>query len=191
MRRLTAIAAALVVAGGGVLGTAGVAGAATADRAAEKTGKAACSTPWGSGVKQAAQYSGTPLRNIRTGQHACYDRMVFDITGGTAKTGYYVHYVDEFRQDFTGDPIPVSGGAILSVHVNAPSYDVNMNPTYNATPKERLPGVNVTGYQTFRDHKFGVSWEGQTQVGLGVRAKLPFRVTQTDDQVIVDVAHSW
>ncbi|MFE0423534.1 hypothetical protein [Streptomyces sp. NPDC058953] len=188
MRRLTAIAAALVVAGAGLMGSAG---AATAAQAAEKTGKAAaCATPWGSGVKQATEYSGTPLRNIRTGQHACFDRMVFDITGGTGKTGYYVQYVDEFRQDFTGDPIPVSGGAILSIHVNAPSYDVNMNPTYHATPKERLPGVNVTGYQTFRDHKYGVSWEGQTQVGVGVRAKLPFRVTQTNNQLKVDVAPS-
>ncbi|MEU5643286.1 hypothetical protein [Streptomyces milbemycinicus] len=30
-------------------------------------------------------------------------------------------------------------------------------------------------YKTFRDTKFGSSIEGQTQVGLGVCAKLPYQ----------------
>lgn len=51
--------------------------------------------------------------------------------------------------------------------------------------------MNLAGYRTFKDTKFGASFEGQTQVGLGVRAKLPFRVQQSGDQLIVDVAHTW
>ncbi|XXC92426.1 hypothetical protein ACLLJJ_01895 [Streptomyces sp. A5-4] len=56
---------------------------------------------------------------------------------------------------------------------------------------QSLPGVNLTGYKTFKDTKFGASFEGQTQIGLGVRARLPFRVLQSGDKLTVDVAHTW
>jgi hypothetical protein len=51
--------------------------------------------------------------------------------------------------------------------------------------------VDLTGYRTFRDTRFAGSFEGETQIGLGVRARLPFRVLQLDGRIIVDVAHSW
>jgi hypothetical protein len=54
-----------------------------------------------------------------------------------------------------------------------------------------LPGVNLAGYQTFREAKFAGSFEGQTSVGLGVRARLPFRVFTLDSRLVVDVAHRW
>ena len=54
-----------------------------------------------------------------------------------------------------------------------------------------LPGVDITGYQTFRDTRYAAALEGDVAVGLGVRARLPFRVTQSGDHLIVDVAHSW
>ncbi|MFJ8230115.1 hypothetical protein ACIQ9E_09170 [Streptomyces sp. NPDC094448] len=181
MRRLTTLAAALLIAGGVLPGAAGAA-----------TGtEARCSTVWGSGTESAGSRSNVPLRDIRTGRHACFDRMVFDLASTAGSAGFHVRYVDTFRQDFTGDPIPVAGGAVLEIAVRAPSYDGELNPTYPARGKRALPGVDVTGYRTFRDHKFGTSWEGWTQVGLGVRARLPFRVVRTGDRVIVDVAHRW
>ncbi|MEU2157306.1 hypothetical protein ABZ532_20195 [Streptomyces sp. NPDC019396] len=118
--------------------------------------------------------------------------MVFDISGAKAKLGYHVGYVDAFHQDGSGEPIPVGGGAILQVFVSAPSYDPeNMRPTYPGKAGKPLPGVDLTGYRTFKDTKFGASFEGQTQIGLGVRARLPFRVLQSGDKLIVDVAHTW
>ncbi|MEV6400619.1 hypothetical protein AB0M39_38565 [Streptomyces sp. NPDC051907] len=188
MRRLWTAAAALALAGAGLAGTAGVAGAATGGA----TSAAACSTAWGSGLKSATDSTAKPLQNIKTSQSTCYDRMVFDISGATGKVGYHVGYVDKFHQDGSGDLIPVSGGAILQVFVNAPSYDpATGKPVYKGKGGQALPGVNLTGYKTFKDAKFGASFEGQTQVGLGVRAKLPFRVQQSGDQLIVDVAHTW
>ncbi|EWC59406.1 hypothetical protein UO65_5352 [Actinokineospora spheciospongiae] len=35
------------------------------------------------------------------------------------------------------------------------------------------------------------SWEGTTDLGLGVRARLPFRVFTLPGHVVVDVAHRW
>ena len=38
---------------------------------------------------------------------------------------------------------------------------------------KRLPMPNVAGYRTFRQVAWAGSFEGQTTVGLGVRARLP------------------
>ncbi|MFD5813141.1 hypothetical protein, partial [Streptomyces sp. NPDC127038] len=152
-----------------------------------------CPTGWGSLPKSAADSDDGSLTDIRTGQHDCYDRMVLDVpTAGTTGIGYTVHYVDAFYQDPSNILIPVSGGAIIEILVSAPSYDPATNsPTYPGRGGQPLPGVDLTGYRTFRDAKFGASFEGVTQVGLGVRARLPFRVTQLSGRLVIDVAHSW
>ncbi|MFE3638612.1 hypothetical protein [Streptomyces sp. NPDC059168] len=187
MRRTGVIAAALVLAGAGLGGAASVADAAPA--AARAT---ACPTGWGSGAKGGAATGAVPLRNIRTGRHDCYDRMVFDVPGGGRAVGYYVRYVDRLRQSATGRTVPVGGGAVLDVRVGAPSYDPETGAvTYRGRVGRTLPGVDVHGYRTFRDTRFAGSFEGETQVGLGVRARLPFRVQQVSGRLVVDVAHNW
>jgi hypothetical protein len=157
------------------------------------TTAAACATGWGSLPKTESNSAPAFLTSIRTGSHDCYDRIAFDIpAGSTSRLGYYVQYVDDFGQEGSGDPIPVSGGAILEVRVIADSYDrENQTVTYPGRVKQPLPGVDLTGYTTFRDTKFGGSFEGHTKVGVGVRARLPFKVTQLSDKLVVDVAHSW
>lgn len=149
-----------------------------------------CGITWGSLPKTATASTTRPLTNIRTGQHDCYDRMVFDLSG-TGATGYSVRYVSNIYADGSGVLIPVSGGAKLQIVVKAPAYDSQGKSTYAGVVGKTLPGVNLTGYQTFRDAKYAGSFEGQTTVGLGVRAQLPFRVTTSGNHVIVDVAHYW
>ena len=191
MRRLRTASAALALAGVGLVGAAGVADAATGPvgKAASAT---ACSTVWGSGTKSATDAHTKPLKNITTSRTACYDRMVFEVGSGAGKTGYHVGYVNAFHQDGSGEQIPVKGGAILQIFASTPSYDTGSGrPTYAGKAGQPLPGVHLSGYRTFKDTKFGASFEGQTQVGLGVRAKLPFRVLQSGDKLIVDVAHTW
>ncbi|WP_407547592.1 hypothetical protein QOM21_01100 [Streptomyces sp. Pv4-95] len=191
MRRLGTASTALVLAGVGLVGGAGVAEAASGP-VAKAAPAAACSTAWGSGTKSAANENTKPLKNITTSQNPCFDRMVFDIGSGPGKTGYHVGYVPAFHQDGSGERIPVGGGAILQIYVSTPSYDpASGRLTYAGKAGKPLPGVNISGYKTFKDTKFGASFEGQTQVGLGVRAKLPFRVQQSGGQLIVDVAHTW
>ncbi|MFI9045922.1 hypothetical protein [Streptomyces sp. NPDC053427] len=191
MRRLGTAATALVLAAAGLMTAAGSAGAASAPVGTATSAKA-CSTAWGSGAKSATDANAKPLKNITTSRSACYDRMVFDISGADGKIGYHVGYVDAFHQDGSGDLIPVKGGAILQIFVSAPSFDpATGKQSYAGKAGKSLPGVDITGYKTFKDTKFGASFEGQTQVGLGTRAKLPFRVSQSGHELIVDVAHSW
>lgn len=149
-----------------------------------------CGITWGSLPKSAASYSTKQLTNIRTGQHACYDRMVLDMNGAAA--GYDVRYVSNVYADGSGQLITLTGGAKLQVVLKAPAYNPSTGtPTYPGVVNATLPGVNLTGYQTFKSAKFAGSFEGQTTVGVGVRAQLPFRVMKDGNKVIIDVAHKW
>ncbi|MFI9244921.1 hypothetical protein ACIGXF_20550 [Streptomyces sp. NPDC053086] len=187
MRRIRATMAALVLAGAGLVTASTAADAAPAATA----GVTACPTGWGSGAKGGAATGAVPLENIRTGRHDCFDRMVFDVPGG-GSVGYHVRYVDRLSQNATGRHIPVGGGAVLDVRVGAPGYDPDSGtPTYPGQVGHTLPGVDVRGYRTFRDTRFAGSFEGETQIGLGVRARLPFRVVQLPDRLVIDVAHNW
>jgi hypothetical protein len=151
-----------------------------------------CGLQWGSLAKAQGPLSTAPVTSVRTGQHYCFDRMVVDLNGPVK--GYTVRYVPEVIQDGSGFTIPVQGRARLQVTVNAPSYDQNGNVTYNPAAKAELS--NVAGYQTFRQVVYAGSFEGYTSIGLGVRARLPFRVLTLDgpgsgSRLIVDVAHFW
>ncbi|MEU6549210.1 hypothetical protein ABZ915_02840 [Streptomyces sp. NPDC046915] len=188
-RQIAAAAAVLVAVGS--LGLAAPAASAAGRTAG--TAATACPTGWGSLPEQGtAEVAPHSLTGIRTGRHDCYDRLVLDVGSGTGPLAYSVAYVDVFHQDPSGAVIPVSGGAILDIRVGATAYDPETgHTTYPGRPGKALPGVDLTGYRTFRDTKFGSSFEGVTQVGLGVRARLPFRVLTLPDRLVVDVAHSW
>ena len=67
-------------------------------------------------------------------------------------------------------------------------------PTYRPVNVKEL--TNVTGYRTFRQIAWAGSFEGRTTVGLGVRARLPFRVFTLagpgdGSRLVIDVAHTW
>jgi hypothetical protein len=152
-----------------------------------------CGIVWGSLVKQGGVETAPTLTGVRTGRHDCYDRLVLDLAGG-ASAGYHVAYVDAVYTDGSGELVPLRGGARLQVVVRASSYDLNGNPTF--TPANRAELANVAGYDTFRQVADAGSFEGQTTIGLGVRARLPFRVfvlagPGSGSRLVVDVAHRW
>lgn len=108
--------------------------------------------------------------------------------------GYTVGYVPNVIQDGSGMTIPVQGNARLQVSVNAPSDTRNGSITYNpptqAGPSKRcrLPDLPASVHAG--------SFEGYTSIGLGVRARLPFRVLTMEgpgsgSRLIVDVARYW
>jgi hypothetical protein len=146
-----------------------------------------CGITWGSLQKSHNPVTQPQLTNIRAGRHNCYDRLVFDTRGNV--TGYWVKYVARVTEDPSGRLVPLRGGAKLQITVQAPSFNVNGQPTYR--PANRRELVNVSGYRTFRQVAWAGSFEGQTTVGLGVRARLPFRVFTLPGRLVVDVAHRW
>lgn len=147
-----------------------------------------CGITWGSLAKSANPTTLPQLTNIRAGRHACYDRLVFDVRRGNV-TGYWVKYVARMTEDPTGRVVPLRGGAKLAVVAHAPAYDLAGRPTYRYTNRAEL--VNVSGFRTFRQVAWAGSFEGSTTVGLGTRARLPFRVFTLPGRLVVDVAHRW
>ena len=159
-----------------------------------------CGITWGSLPKSAPEMTGATLAGVRTGHHDCYDRLVVDLAGHPA-AGYDVRYIDPpYRADGSGDPLFVAGGAVVQVIVRAPAYDTNGNATVPwggpGTVITRPDQFDARGFTTFEDLVWGGSFEGQSSFGLGVRARLPFRVFQLDGpgdgtRLVVDVAHRW
>lgn len=186
----TRLLLAAAVAGAALVPT--VAGAATAG--------ASCGVTWGSLPKSAAEMSAAPLAGVRTGHHDCYDRLVVDLAGQPA-AGYDVRYIDPpYRADGSGAPLLVAGGAVLQIVVRAPAYDAAGTSTVPwagaGAVVTRPDQFEARGFPTFEDLVWGGSFEGQSSFGLGVRARLPFRVLQLGgpgdgSRLVVDVAHRW
>lgn len=171
--------------------------AVTGSASATRTATAAavsCPTGWGSLPEANSRMTPGSLTNVRTGRHACFDRLVVDVRGRTAP-GYDVRYVDNVYTDGAGFLVPLRGGAKLQIVVRAPAYDgVTGKPTY--LPKNGTELTNVAGYTTFRQVAAAGSFEGQTTLGVGVRARLPFRVYTlagpgSNTRLVIDVAHHW
>ncbi len=153
-----------------------------------------CGITWGSLERTSGTPSGAAsVTNVRSGRHACYDRLVVDVSGQLK--GYSVKYVNSVFTEGQGAVVPLRGGARLQVVVMAPDHNVNTGRlTYR--PANRAELTNVTGFSTLRQVASAGSFEGQTTIGLGVRARLPYRVfvlagPDTGSRLVIDVAHRW
>jgi hypothetical protein len=192
MRKLVMSSAVALMA----VGALGLTGHAPAPLGSETASASAapCAVTWGSLPKQAGTFTPALVTNARAGRHECYDRLVIDLGAGPV-AGYRVQYVPQVVQDGSGDPVPLAGGAALSIYVQAWDWDFETSqPSYD--PPDRLHAVDVTGFSTFRQVAHVGSFEGETQFGLGVRARLPFRVLTltgpgAGSRLVIDVAHRW
>lgn len=149
-----------------------------------------CGIRWGSQPKQVSAVStSVDLTNVRAGQHACFDRLVLD-----GASFAQVRYVSQVIEDGSGRVVPLRGAARLQILTNR-SDDVQTGKlTYNPANPSEL--VNVARWRTFRQAVFAGDFEGQTTLGLGVRARLPFRVfvlaaPGQPTRTVIDVAHRW
>jgi len=152
-----------------------------------------CGLAWGSLAKSNQAMSAASVTNVRSGKYYCFDRLVIDIKGKA--TGYNVRYVSKVAHAGSGLPIKLRGGAFLQITAHSPSYD---SATGKATfvPANRSEVTNVSKYQTFRQVAWAGSFEGRTTLGLGVRARLPFKVFTlagpgNGSRLVIDVAHQW
>ena len=159
-----------------------------------------CGITWGSLAEHDVRHTSATIRNLRAGRHACFDRLVIDLGPNVAGLpgpdagGYTVRYVAGLVDDPSGTPVAINGGAVLEIVVHARALTDAFVPTY--APADPARAVAVTGFQTFRQVVFLGTHEAQTQIGLGVRARLPFRVfllagPGSGSRLVIDVAHRW
>lgn len=181
MKRSVAVLAALAV-------TLTTALAMAPARALAPAADPACSVRWGSQPRAVPTGSLGTLAEVRAGGHRCFDRLVLDVDGDL--DGYFVRYVDTVHQDGSGFPVAVRGGARLQVIATVPGTLDAVGPL----PDGEV--VDVTGMRTLRHVAWAGSFEGQTTLGVGLRARLPYRVLLLDgpgdtSRLVVDVAHTW
>ncbi|MGY1639130.1 hypothetical protein ACI78V_20990 [Geodermatophilus sp. SYSU D00742] len=156
-----------------------------------------CGITWGSQAKSLNPYQpgGDLVHDVRAGRHTCYDRVVVDIAEVDDTDSYVVRYVPEVVQDGSGETVPLRGGAALQVTFGAVGHDDRGRPTYS--PADPLEAADVAGFRTLRQVAWLGSFEGQSELGVGTRARLPFRVfvleggSSNIDRLVVDVAHRW
>lgn len=169
-----------LAAAGSAAGAATTSTASSADRS--------CRLHWGSGPKHGGSLpspgpggqASAAVVGVRAGRHSCFDRVVFDGPG----VFNVVQYVPAVTTDPKGDPVPLGGGAFLSVSLIVPSDQ----PLFDGS----LPGLG--GFRTLRQIRGAGGFEGYALFGVGVRARLPFRVfvvpgPGAQSRVVVDVAH--
>jgi hypothetical protein len=152
----------------------------------------ACAEAWASTETSVPALSTAPTTAVDVGTDTCADRVEFVVDGPAA--GYWVSYVDAVVQDGSGAELPVPGGARLQVQLHHPSYDQSGQATLPARAGAQL--ADVAGYPTLRSVVFGGSFEGYSTFGVGVRARLPFRVSTMDgpgsrSRIVLEVAHRW
>ncbi|MGO8957604.1 MAG: hypothetical protein ACLQFR_09580 [Streptosporangiaceae bacterium] len=143
-----------------------------------------CPANWGTGPRHAGQMVQTNVRDVRAGRHLCFDRLVIDLGPGQ-KPGYRVRYVRVFVTQGSGMVVHASGHAKLLVTVLAPAA--------SSFPANKRHLVRVAGFGEFRQIVGLGSFEGITSIGIGLRAKKPFRVLELTGsghrvRLIIDVA---
>ena len=162
-----------------------------------------CSTAWGSLAKSGAPMGVQGLQfliSVRSGQHPCYDRVVFDLTGNdSGPVGYSVEYVTAVANEATGELVPLAGGARLKVVIDQGSFDYgSQSSAYIPADPARL--VDVTGYRTLRQVAWADNFEADSTstIGIGVRARLPMRAFLLPSasqffgqRLVIDIAHHW
>ncbi len=156
-----------------------------------------CGITWGSqpDVAGRADPGDDLVQDVRAGRHECFDRIVVDVAEVSGFDSWSVRYVPSVREDGSGTAVPLRGGADLQVTLGAVASDDRGRPTY--APANRREVVDVSGYRTLRQVAWLGSFEGHTGLGIGTRARLPFRVFVLEgssagvDRLVIDVAHRW
>ncbi|KSW28277.1 hypothetical protein [Cellulomonas sp. B6] len=68
------------------------------------------------------------VTGVRTGEHDGYDRVVYQLEGGTGTPGYRVRYVERAVEDPSGAVREVDGDAVLQVTLVGTTYPTEGGP---------------------------------------------------------------
>ncbi|WP_328452227.1 MULTISPECIES: AMIN-like domain-containing (lipo)protein [unclassified Amycolatopsis] len=126
------------------------------------------------------------LTGIRTGANPGFDRIVLDLTAGTAPGTVSYRLVDELTADPTGDIVWLTGEYFIDVSAfAAAAHDDSGASTYPGPQKFRTRNLrNVMAVAITGD------FEGHLNIGLGVRSRSTVNVftLTAPNRVVIDVA---
>jgi hypothetical protein len=124
------------------------------------------------------------VTDIRTGRHDGFDRVVFEVDG-EGVPGWDVRYVDDPVSQGSGDPVEVSGEAVLQVTVTGAGYPYDTGvEEFAANEPVAGPGAVVT------EVVFDATFEGTSEAFIGTTGESPFRayLLEGPTRIVVEVA---
>ncbi len=122
------------------------------------------------------------LTDVDLGRHGTYGRVVVEVADG-GHAGWRAEYVDEAIEQGSGQTIDFEGDAILRLTLS------NMNFPTGSELDQVEPGTRYDGVGDISEAYVGTTFEGLTQVFVGVSAETPFRVFSLDDpeRIVLDI----
>ncbi|MFF7242906.1 hypothetical protein ACFZBU_03295 [Embleya sp. NPDC008237] len=134
-----------------------------------------------SGTAQAA--GTTYLTNIRTGQHATFDRVVLDFSAGVP--AYGVTGTSSLEQCASGKPVSFPNSAeYVELDIASAAHDDNGNATYTG------PRTVVTNMPSLTGYAVTCDFEGKLKVGIGYKSNVQQVVTSVltnPSRIVIDV----
>ena len=155
-----------------------------ADEAAEQTESNFEGTAGITEEKNETAAGSAILRDVRTGEHKTFDRVVFEFDGREIP-GYHIEYIDKpGHQCGSGNAIAVAGDGWLEVRMYTQAHDENGRPTVAA--RELAPN-----HKTFKEVKQTCDFEGDVTWVAGVASPNKYRVLELKNpaRLVIDVKH--
>lgn len=119
---------------------------------------------------------------VRVGAHEGFDRVVVDLEG-EGEPGWFIDYTSTPMQETVGRPLHVAGNSFLNINVDGTVYPFELGKDNNVPVKMAGDTGNVI------DVISAGTYEGRSQIVVGLRSELPYSVQVLDNpkRVVVDI----
>lgn len=125
------------------------------------------------------------VTGVRVGTHEGFDRVVVDLEG-QGDPGWFVDYTSTPMQETTGQPLTVAGNAFLSINVDGTVSPFELGEDREVAVEMARDTGNVV------DVISAGTYQGRSQVVVGLRSELPYsvQVLRGPTRVVVDIVQS-
>jgi len=119
---------------------------------------------------------------VRVGAHEGFDRVVVDLEGD-GNPGWFVDYTSTPMQETVGQPLQVAGNFFLNINVDGTVYPFELGKDNNVPVTMAGDTGNVI------DVISAGTYEGRSQIVVGLRSELPYsvQVLENPKRVVVDI----
>lgn len=125
------------------------------------------------------------VSNVEVTAHEGFDRVTFTIEGD-GRAGWEARYTDDPRSQGTGDPVAVTGAAVLEMVVTNAGLPDDVGGSLFGDDPSLPDGLGVV-----RDVVNDTFFEGRHLFFVGVESRNAFRVRRLDDprRVVLEIMH--
>lgn len=122
------------------------------------------------------------VTGVRVGAHDGFDRVVVDLEG-EGEPGWFVDYTSTPMQETVGHPLEVAGNAFLNINIDGTVYPFELGHDNDVPVQMAGDTGNVI------DVISAGTYEGRSQIVVGLRSELPYsvQVLENPKRVVVDI----